>query len=63
VYATGLATFDHEPGAEFMELLVEECLARGLQDFNPQELANVLSGGTTGPQCQHLKFVVISAVA
>jgi hypothetical protein len=39
-----MAKLEYRPRVEFMELLVEECEARGLEGFEAQHLANVLNG-------------------
>jgi hypothetical protein len=39
-----MAKLEYRPRVEFMELLVDECEARGLEGFNAQDLANVLNG-------------------
>jgi hypothetical protein len=44
VYATGVAKLEYRPRVEFMDLLVDECVARGLKGFDPQALANVFNG-------------------
>ena len=44
MYVTGMAKLEYRPRVEFMELLVEECGARGLQDFDAQNLALIING-------------------
>jgi hypothetical protein len=44
MYATGMAKLEYRPRVEFMELLVDECEARGLKSFDPQALANTING-------------------
>jgi hypothetical protein len=39
-----MAKLGYRPRVKFMELLVDECEARGLEDFKAQHLANVLNG-------------------
>jgi hypothetical protein len=53
VYATGIAKLEYRPRVEFMELLVDECEARGLKSFNAQDLANVLNGEDPGGSSHH----------
>jgi hypothetical protein len=44
VYATGMAKLGFKPRVGFMDLLVDECEARELQDFKPLHLAIMLNG-------------------
>jgi hypothetical protein len=53
MYATGIAKLQYRPRVEFMELLVDECEARGLEDFNAQDLANMLNGEDRGRLSHH----------
>jgi hypothetical protein len=48
-----MAKLEYRPRVEFMDLLVDECEARGLQDFKAQELANVLNGEVPGGSSHH----------
>jgi hypothetical protein len=38
-----LARMGHRPGDLFMELIVDACMAIGLQDFKPQELSSIIN--------------------
>jgi hypothetical protein len=40
----GFAKLGHQPGAEFIELLVSTCVAMELRGFKPQHLANTING-------------------
>jgi hypothetical protein len=53
VYATGMAKLEYRPRVEFMELLVDECEARGLEGFEPQHMSNVLNGEDPGKSSHH----------
>ena len=44
----GFAKLGHQPGAEFMELLVSICVAMELHGFKPQHLANIINGELEG---------------
>jgi hypothetical protein len=40
----GLAKLEYRPEAEFMRLFVAACMASRFEDFNPQDLSNVING-------------------
>jgi hypothetical protein len=44
VYATGLARLGFRPEEDFMNLVVDACMARGFEDFASQELPPVIEG-------------------
>jgi hypothetical protein len=48
-----MAKLEYRPRVEFRELLVDECVARGLEGFNAQDLANVLNGEDPGGSFHH----------
>jgi hypothetical protein len=44
MYVTGLAKLEYKPEADFMRQFVAACMASRFEDFNPQELSNVING-------------------
>jgi hypothetical protein len=55
VYATGMAKLEYRPRVEFMDLLVDECEARGLEGFEAQSMSNVLNGEAPGGSSHHFQ--------
>jgi hypothetical protein len=48
-----MAKLGYRPRVEFMDLLVDECEARGLEGFEAQSMSNVLNGEDPGRSSHH----------